>query len=84
MVLMRMGDNQRVCGQRDVEAGGDRTRVGANVFTQAAPCIEDDPMTVERQLDAVAADLFGGTVNRQDWCLCHLQTKASMRAFGML
>src|ERR1035438_3447839 len=70
VVLMRMGDDQRVCGQRDVEAGRERARVAPTVFTQTAPCIEDDPMTVERQLDAVAADLFGRAVNRQDWRLC--------------
>lgn len=63
VVLVRVGEDQRVGRQVGVEAGGERVRAEFALITEATAGIEDDAMTIACHLDAVAANLLRGPVN---------------------
>jgi hypothetical protein len=67
VVLMRMGDNQSVDRRDNVEGRRKRgTNGSCPASIKSAPGVEDEPMPVEGQFDAVAANLVGSAVDGED------------------
>lgn len=63
-----MGNDQPINWFHQVEGRGNRRARGHRTFGRKPTSgIEEESVAVESDFDAVAADLVGGTVNRQYW-----------------